>query len=177
MKKPVASAHIALASVAGSAGVAAADSHCNHFNLVAALLFFAASAVACGGAGTPATDHHSEAALVPKCPNPGSCYVDNDYDGIGAGSLVQSCGCGTPGWSYVTGDCDDGDAAKWQLLPCYTDSDGDHYGTGTSHNVCTGASCGSGATQQAESAGDCNDADASIHPHRLEVAQNGVDDD
>src|SRR5262245_39842248 len=66
-----------------------------------ALWWLAASAVACGGADRPPIDHQSAAQQVPTCPNPGSCYVDSDYDGIGNGSLVQSCGCGTPDWSNV----------------------------------------------------------------------------
>ncbi len=89
----------------------------------------------------------------------GSCF-DQDGDGV-----------------EMFDDCDDSRADRYQLLPCYVDADGDHYGTGTVADVCAGLTCADGVANRAESAGDCDDGAAAIHPHRTEIASDGVDND
>jgi hypothetical protein len=109
-----------------------------------------------------------------------SCYSDTDGDGHGAGNPAQVCaGVDCSSVANKTDnndDCATSDSARWQNLPCYSDNDGDHYGAGAASTVCVGLTCAAGVAHKAESAGDCDDGNAAIHPHNLEVASNGIDD-
>ena len=58
-------------------------------------------------------------------------------------------------------DCNDSDNTKYQNLTGYTDADGDNYGTGSSQQICSGASLPSGYASQG---GDCCDTDANAKP-------------
>ncbi len=83
--------------------------------------------------------------------------VDSDDDGDGVAD---------------SSDCAPLDSSKWQLLSGYTDADGDGYGTGSSQDICSGASLPGG---YASVGGDCNDSNAAVHPGATEIV-NGIDD-
>ncbi len=88
------------------------------------------------------------------------CYHDYDDDGRGAGTAYYACHCGSAaGTSLTHNDCDDGNAARFQLKSCYADADGDDYGTGSTSSVCVGSTCET-RVGYATVGGDCNDSNA-----------------
>ena len=107
-------------------------------------------------------------------------YKDADGDGYSDGTTNTSSCTRPPGYKVASeltatsGDCDDGDNTVWQLLTGYTDSDGDDYGTGSSQQVCSGASLPSG---YADNNTDCDDGDADVNPGETETTCNSKDDD
>ncbi|RLE38885.1 hypothetical protein DRJ17_02530, partial [Candidatus Woesearchaeota archaeon] len=86
-----------------------------------------------------------------------------DYDGDGY--LGTPSGCGL--------DCNDYDATKWQLLPGYTDADGDGYGAGSLLQICSGYALPSGYS---DINGDCDDVDTASYPGAPELCD-GIDQD
>ncbi len=69
-------------------------------------------------------------------------YLDADNDGwyVSSQLAVNSPGIG---WTNTlpsggSGDCDDNDNTKWQLLNAYVDSDGDGFTVGAIQEVCSG---------------------------------------
>jgi hypothetical protein len=74
-------------------------------------------------------------------------YVDGDRDGRGAGDPTEACiGAGpAPDRSEVGDDCDDGDAASYQVLGfTYRDGDGDGRFVVEAGTLCTGAALPTG---------------------------------
>ncbi len=106
-----------------------------------------------------------------------SFYVDDDYDGYGAGSLVSACAVdsNTPpsGYSLNNTDCSPMDAAKWQLINGYVDADADGYTIGNFIPVCSGTSLPTGYVAVSMGS-DCNDAAVM---GSVEICGNGIDDD
>lgn len=83
-----------------------------------------------------------------------AAYVDNDWDGHGAGTPVSLCtGADVFGGYAEDGtDCDDARWDVWQLADYYSDADHDGVGTGDRVAVCSGAAAPSA---YADAAGDC----------------------
>ena len=107
---------------------------------------------------------------------------DDDCDGHVDEGFPDSDGDGTPdcldedddGDGVLDGaDCASLDADAWQLLTGCLDQDGDGYGAGSIHELCTGESLPAGYVQNAD---DCDDTDADVHPGAPEVC-NSIDDD
>ena len=120
------------------------------------------------------------------------CYIDQDVDSFGSSTLVETTDltCLGTGFSAVDTDCDDTRSDTYPgatenvadgfdndcdgLELCYTDSDGDSYGststTSSSDTDCTG-------TGEADNADDCNDSDAAISPDGSELPADSVDSD
>jgi len=98
-------------------------------------------------------------------------YQDLDGDGFGDG-LERSEACVAPD-GYVTNgdDCDDADPARIDMVPLWTDADGDGYGTGDAVQVCEGEPGYAGRD------GDCDDGDGAVYPGASVVEGNGQDDD
>ncbi len=70
-------------------------------------------------------------------------------------------------------DCNDSDAAKYQNLTGYTDSDADGHGTGSNQNPCSGAALPSG---YAADNTDCDDAHVWVYQNQntdIDVDQDG----
>jgi alpha-tubulin suppressor-like RCC1 family protein len=120
-------------------------------------------------------------------------YRDADGDGYGTPNSTLSSCFTQPGYISQSGDCNDSNASikpgatevcnnvddncsgtidegltKYTL---YRDVDGDGWGT-TSQAI---QAC-SWASGYSFDVGDCNDSNANIHPERIEVCGNGVDD-
>lgn len=117
-------------------------------------------------------------------------FLDEDDDGYGGGTQVDSCA--SPGLEYTTvrGDCDDADPAIHPGVAdipvdgvdqncdggddCYRDADNDGFGTPivvTSDNLtCVGLGL-------AENALDCNDNRADIFPGAFDIIGNNLDED
>ena len=115
-------------------------------------------------------------------------YIDADADGFGSEiNTLRSCAT-VPGYSGVSGDCDDaniavspsatevvGDAADNDCdgyESCYQDFDGDSFGS-TSTTSSTDLDCTD--YPETPTGGDCNDALSTAHPGATEVC-NRVDD-
>jgi hypothetical protein len=121
-----------------------------------------------------------------------SCFRDADRDNFGTTVVIDGssldCESGTgaplstdcndryatiyPGAAEVTADgidqdCDDVDS-------CYTDADGDNFGT-TEVTVGSSTSCSSGTG--AELSTDCDDTSAAIYPDAAEITADGIDQD
>lgn len=118
-------------------------------------------------------------------------YVDVDQDGYG-GTSTEVRDELEPGWSTVTGDCNDGDATinpgatessttdgidqNCDGAPegtlWYTDADGDGWGDPALYQLAVEQPTGTSPL-----AADCNDSDASINPLAFERPGNSVDED
>ncbi|WP_242345095.1 hypothetical protein [Anaeromyxobacter terrae] len=93
-------------------------------------------------------------------------YVDGDRDGHGGeAGTVCAGGYALPGgWATESGDCDDGDAQRWQWLSyAYVDRDYDGYTAPESGNLCGGWGLPSPFSSVPGWRGDrdCDDADVS----------------
>jgi hypothetical protein len=119
-------------------------------------------------------------------------FKDVDKDGWGvAGDSQTLCAAAAPYTATQSGDCDDGDAARFPtnpevcdskdnncngqvdegvLLTFYKDNDADGYGSTTIVLACTKP------PGYSAEAGDCNDFNKDIHPNATEVC-NDIDDD
>ena len=124
------------------------------------------------------------------CDNVDTCYNDSDGDNYGTALIVDgsSLNCVTGTGASNDDDCNDGNASVNpgasetvadgidqdcdSVDSCYTDADGDEYGTsavidGSSLNCLTGTG--------ANNDDDCDDADASVNPAASEVVADGID--
>jgi hypothetical protein len=117
-------------------------------------------------------------------------YQDNDGDGYGSTTVVQS-GSGSPGagQSNNSTDCNDGNASVNPgatdivangidedcdgMFQWYQDSDGDTYGSTT---VVQSGNSTSGAGESNNSL-DCDDTRPAVNPGATEIEGNGLDDD
>ena len=120
--------------------------------------------VACNGrcGSDPDTCEHADAR---------TWYTDEDGDGHGD-PLEASERCEQPAGAVSLGDdCDDGEAASWQIASLWPDQDGDGYGTGSAAEVCAGAA------GYADQDGDCDDQDAARSPDAARVCGDGIDQD
>ncbi len=126
------------------------------------------------------------------CDSVDSCYTDADGDNYGT-SIVSdgsslSCVIGTG--AATADDCDDASASVYPssfetvadgidqdcdgVDTCYTDADGDEYGTVA---LVAGSSLDCVSGTGAASATDCDDTDASINGGASEVVADGIDQD
>ena len=109
------------------------------------------------------TDANNCGTCGNKCASGWSCINGNcekpdpckDNDGDGYDGKTADCSSGT--------DCNDANAAVWQLLTGYVDADGDGYTVGSAVSVCSGNSLPSGYTVMSLGT-DCNDNDAAVYP-------------
>jgi len=123
-------------------------------------------------------------------------FVDSDMDGFGAETVVCLCGQG-PGYSQVSGDCDDTNAAAnpnsaevcngWDddcdgtadppdvsgCMQHFPDVDLDLYGNGADPGLCL---CAPEGTYTAYNTMDCDDSDAAVNPEGKEICDE-VDND
>jgi hypothetical protein len=129
------------------------------------------------------------------------CYIDTDNDGYGRSTRVEISGgdCDVQGYSDRDGDCNDGqpgirpgavevangvdDNCNGQIdegtdtdeVWCYDDGDDDGYGDdGVSRQQYSGDECPAGTSDNND---DCDDTRAAVNPDRVEVCDNGRDDD
>ncbi len=126
------------------------------------------------------------------CDGVDACYTDNDGDNYGTTPIIDgsSLDCASGRGAAVATDCDDTDSTVHpgasevvadsidqdcdSVDSCYTDDDGDNYGTtvvidGSSLNCTTG--------RGAPFSTDCDDTDASIHGGSTEIPYDGIDND
>jgi MYXO-CTERM domain-containing protein len=126
------------------------------------------------------------------CDSVDSCYTDADGDNQGTSAVVDgsSLSCDTGTGAPVATDCDDLSASVYLGAPettadgtdqdcdsvdsCYTDSDGDNYGTSV---VTDGSSLDCVTGNGAANDDDCNDGDGAINPDATEIAGDLVDQD
>ena len=98
-------------------------------------------------------------------------YADEDGDGHGD-PQESSRRCEQPEGAVSTGDdCDDWDGEHWQSDTLWPDQDGDGFGTGSSAEVCAGA------TGYADQDGDCDDEDATRSPGAALICGDEIDQD
>lgn len=120
----------------------------------------------------------------------------DDYAPVGAPTLVQ---CGEPapdacggGWTQVSADCDDADAATFPGATefpgdgvdqscdgqeiCYRDADNDFYRSSMTLTS-TDTDCADSAEAPSTAVMDCNDGAAAINPAAVEVVGDGIDQD
>ncbi|MFA4833996.1 MAG: hypothetical protein WC619_04095 [Patescibacteria group bacterium] len=86
----------------------------------------------------------------------GNCYVDTDGDRYAIISGTKKCQANP----QLGTDCNDSNAALYQLLPCYNDGDGDGHGANPALSTCTGATCS--VAGKVSSNDDCNDGNAAV---------------
>src|SRR5262245_9273760 len=109
-------------------------------SLVAAAVISAACATACGDQVAQSPPDAAE----PRPPD-AAPPIDHDGDGHPAGA-----------------DCDDGDAAVWQLLAySFRDADGDQHVTPAQGTICSGATLPAGYTTDGGEL-DCDDSDPAV---------------
>ncbi|MFN7143674.1 MAG: MopE-related protein, partial [Myxococcota bacterium] len=126
------------------------------------------------------------------CDSVDSCYTDADNDNYGTTVVVDgsSLSCTTGTGAPVSTDCNDASSTVYpgasetvadgidqdcdSVDSCYTDSDGDNYGTTT---VSDGSSLSCATGTGAAVSTDCNDASSSIYPGATETVADGVDQD
>jgi hypothetical protein len=126
------------------------------------------------------------------CDGAESCFTDGDADGWGTSVELASgdADCDDAGEATATGDCDDAaaavnpDAAEAVANGadddcdtnerCWTDNDGDDYGT-TASVSSVDLDCADGG--EATISTDCDDTLASRYPGATEVTGDGVDQD
>ncbi len=124
------------------------------------------------------------------CDSVDTCYTDGDGDNYGIATLVDgsSLSCSSGSGSAVATDCDDSSAsinpAGIEVVAdsidqdcdsvdsCYTDADGDNFGTlvigdGSSLSCVTGAGAGTND--------DCDDGSSSVYPSAAETVADGID--
>jgi MYXO-CTERM domain-containing protein len=126
------------------------------------------------------------------CDGGDTCYADTDHDGYGSTTALASADldCIDTGESTVATDCDDTASTVHPAAAetpidgidedcdggdsCYTDADGDGYGTAAPL-----ASADTDCADAGEStvASDCDDADLAVHPGAAEAVADGVDQD
>jgi MYXO-CTERM domain-containing protein len=144
--------------------------------------------------GAPATVYGADN----DCDGQVNCYADTDGDGFGSATLVDStdgdANCDEPldGHSSNASDCNDGNSAINQSaaltiygvdndcsgnFACYTDADGDGYGTATLvRETDFDSNCDNPSDFTADDDTDCNDGNASVNPGATEIC-NGLNDD
>jgi hypothetical protein len=121
------------------------------------------------------------------CDGTEACFGDEDGDGYGDGVVLGGLDCADPGVAAVGGDCNDDDPAVSPLAAegvadgvdqdcdgfedCYTDDDGDGYGS-LPLVASVDLSCLTGVSPTDD---DCNDADASVNPDAAEQVADSVD--
>ena len=96
-----------------------------------------------------------------------TCYRDDDQDGLGISSTVESWATGTcdaaiSALADNTEDCDDHDAARGAVVLGWLDRDHDGYGSTATRGCEAGPSL-------ALVSGDCNDLEATISPAQVEI--------
>lgn len=95
-------------------------------------------------------------------------YIDNDLDGVGAGSLSEPACIGdtpAPGLSVTGTDCNDTNVSIWQTVTYQSiDGDSDGYRVPSSGSLCTNGSLPQGYSQLplGNTPADCDDEDSSI---------------
>jgi hypothetical protein len=104
----------------------------------------------------------------------GSCTDDSGQWGVG-GDCLDNDPMAHPGATDVPGNGVDEDCSGADSVLCFTDADGDGWGTGAA-SLDTDGVCAV-ASGQSGTGGDCNDAQALIHPFAAELADNGLDED
>lgn len=137
------------------------------------LPFLMTMLVACGGRGCGGCNPDDTGHTAEPCSDEDRSvwFEDNDGDGHGdAAASVEACEQ-PDGTVAGSDDCDDGDAAVWDVGPVYVDADGDGYGAGTGVDQC-GVPDG-----YAVVSGDCDDEAMEVHPDAEVTCGNGTDDD
>ncbi|MDP2316160.1 MAG: right-handed parallel beta-helix repeat-containing protein [Pseudomonadota bacterium] len=126
------------------------------------------------------------------CDGVDSCYTDADGDNYGTTVVVDgsSLSCTTGTGAPVSTDCNDASASVYPAATetvadstdqdcdgvdsCYTDADGDNYGTTV---VVDGSSLSCTTGTGAPVSTDCNDASATVYPGATETVADSVDQD
>ncbi|MSQ01324.1 MAG: hypothetical protein EXR71_05430 [Myxococcales bacterium] len=126
------------------------------------------------------------------CDGVESCYTDADGDNTGTSVVTDgsSLSCSTGAGASTADDCDDGSATVYPgafetvadgidqdcdgVDACYTDADGDNYGTLT---IVGGSSLDCLSGTGASTATDCDDTDAGVNTGGTEVVADGIDQD
>ena len=121
------------------------------------------------------------------------CYVDNDTDGFGSNSTINSANifCLDPGESDNNFDCDDnnsginpdaieivGDGVDQNCDGadvCYADNDSD--GFGSQSNTVNSADLDCSDAGESYNNSDCNDNNLTIYPGATEIVGDGIDQD
>ena len=128
------------------------------------------------------------------CDSVDDCYTDADGDNYGTAVVLDglTLNCVTDsGRAAVTGDCDDASNTDYPSATetvgnnddedcdgvddCYTDADGDNYGTSVVIDGLT-TNCTTD-TGRAPANGDCNDGSSGIYPTATETVGDSVDQD
>ncbi|MFM2163367.1 MAG: hypothetical protein RLZZ383_2879, partial [Pseudomonadota bacterium] len=130
-----------------------------------------------------------------NCDTKEDCWEDVDNDNWGSGDAVSvtDVTCSQGPISNQTGDCNDSNPAAYPGAPeipatgidedcdgyedCYSDNDGDAYGTTTTRETSITTCIGAGISIRSD---DCNDtpgSGSSIHPNAPETQGNGIDQD
>jgi hypothetical protein len=96
------------------------------------------------------------------------CFLDADLDtyfSTTSTSVCSGAACPTGTQGTAGTDCNDADAAKYQLITCYggPDADGDTFHAGPGVATCAGAACPAGTS----SLQDCDDANANAKPGQM----------
>lgn len=130
-----------------------------------------------------------------NCDDLQACYVDADGDGFGGDDIVLSAspGCVEPFVSEVTGDCDDTqpsinptatetptdgiDQNCDGLESCFTDADGDTFGSDIPQNSPDLTCASAGVSINSLDCLDVGPNAASVNPNAVEIPNNGVDED
>lgn len=104
-------------------------------------------------------------------------YLDADLDGVGAPEDPVTA-CDWPDTHHAPGDddCDPNDPLVGAPSDWWLDADGDGFGTGALFGTVQCESPGLGWVQELGVA-DCDDGNAEIHPSRVDVCGDGVDED
>ncbi len=91
-------------------------------------------------------------------------HVDEDSDGVGAGSTVTLCtnGSAPDGYSPSGDDCAPASPLAWQVLGGFADADGDSFTVMTETPVCSGGALPP-PFRAARSGNDCDDASPAVH--------------
>lgn len=121
-----------------------------------------------------------------------SCYDDDDDDGYGTTTLVDSTdfACAGANVATVSTDCDDTQAARHPGASevvgngvdedcisgdtCYLDNDGDDYGPSAAATVVS-ADLDCADTAEASAVGDCDDTKIAVNPGAAEKTADNVD--
>jgi hypothetical protein len=203
-----------LASSISDAGVASTLGDCDAGPGFAEISGDCDDSVSTGIAVNPAATEAFGNAVDEDCDSLLGCYQDNDNDGWGTVTVENlSTSGGATCVSSTThairgGDCHDSTAPGASdasanpgatettgnrlddncdgILSCFTDSDGDSYGTSVPVTVATASltadgngryTCASPASNRSDVSGDCHDDTTSARPGLTEVTGNDLDDD